>query len=173
MSPAIIYLPDENVDTGMDAEIRDLLTICFTKPQDVVFRERRYFREPYRNRWIIRSGQGVLVAHAGVHEKHVQSAGVEYRIGGICEVCVHPAYRGRGYVRLMLGVIHDWLSVQAFVFAVLFGNPQVYGSSGYRPVDNLLHGDEQTGWMPVKALEHELSLTPWPAAAVYLPGPRF
>ena len=40
------YLPDSSVDDALDEEIRGLLTTCFTKPKDVVFKEQRYFFEP-------------------------------------------------------------------------------------------------------------------------------
>ena len=50
MKPEIEYLSDERVDDALDLEIRGLLTTCFTKPQDVVFKDRRYFREPYPHR---------------------------------------------------------------------------------------------------------------------------
>ena len=49
-------------------------------------KDRRYFREPYPHRWVIRNGQGVLVAHIGVHEKEVETEGTTFHIGGICEV---------------------------------------------------------------------------------------
>jgi hypothetical protein len=76
MKPEIEYLSDNSVDDALDQEIRGLLTTCFTKPQDVVFKDRRYFREPYPHRWVIRNGQGVLVAHIGVHEKEVEAEGM-------------------------------------------------------------------------------------------------
>ncbi len=54
MNIAINYLPDATVDDALNREIITLLTACFTKPQDTVFQTRRYFREPYPHRWIIR-----------------------------------------------------------------------------------------------------------------------
>ncbi len=166
----IEYLPDEHVDKLLDREIRDLLTTCFTKPQDVVFKTQRYFREPYPRRWIIRGKNGALVAHIGVHEKQIEGNGSTFRIGGICEVCVHPDYRGRGYVKLMLKCIHAWLSGHGFAFAVLFGDHRVYGSSGYVRIDNLVHGGDGDGWKPVKAMVREMSDTPWPGGEVRLPS---
>lgn len=173
MKPEVEYLPDDSVDRTLDEELRGLLTTCFTKAQDVVFKDRRYFREPYPNRWVIRDGRGALVAHIGVHEKEVETGGTTFRIGGICEVCVLPAYRGRGYVRAMLESAHDWLTARGFVFAVLFGNPRVYGSSGYVQVTNLFHGGEEEGWKQVNAMVRELAGTPWPSEEVHLPGPKF
>jgi len=173
MKPNIEYLPDSRIDGATDQELRGLLTTCFTKPQDVVFRERRYFREPYPNRWVIRDRRAAIVAHVGVHEKSVESDGTLYRIGGIAEVCVHPGHRGKGYVRLMLGNIHEWLARKGFIFAVLFGEPMVYNSSGYMQIANLMFGGGNEGWTRTKAMVKELAGTPWPKGDVHLAGPGF
>jgi predicted acetyltransferase len=174
MKPEIEYLPDDSVYEALDQEIRDLLTSCFAKPQDVVFKDRRYFCEPYPHRWVIRDDQGVMVAHIGVHEKSVVSQGRSFRIGGIAEVCVHPDHRGRGYVRMMLLCINEWLTQHNFDFSVLFGNPLIYGSSGYVQVDNVFHGTEpQKDGTKVKPLVKQLSREVWSEADVYLFGPKF
>ena len=173
MKPYIEYLPDADVTDAIDHELRGLLTTCFTKPQDVVFRHQRYFREPYQHRWVIRDENSTIVSHIGVHEKHVMAAGQSFRIGGICEVCVHPNCRGKGYVKLMIHCVHTWLPRHGFVFAVLFGSPLVYASSGYTQIDNLVHGTEKEGWKSVKAMVHEVALTSWPNGEVRLPGPTF
>ena len=74
---------------------------------------------------------------------------------------------------MMLLCIHDWLSQHGFAFAVLFGDPLVYGSSGYVQVNNLSCDADAGGRKQVTAMVKELSETPWPASAVYLPGPTF
>ena len=173
MNPKIEYLPDDSVTGSMDYELRGLLTTCFTKPQDVVFRDRRYFREPYPHRWVIRDDNNAIVAHIGVHEKKVEAEGRTCRIGGIAEVCVHPIYRGKGYVRMMLKCIHAWLSKHGFAFAVLFGDTLVYRSSGYVQVTNLFLGGSQEGWKQINCMILDLSGTPWPRGDVYLFGPAF
>lgn len=170
------YVADATVDAAMDARICALLSECFTKPQDVVFRTQRYFREPYPHRWVITTGQGALVAHAGVHEKRIVAGGKTYRTAGLAEVCVHPGHRGQGCVRTMLASIHEWLVPRGFEFAVLFGNPRVYGSSGYVAVGNLVHDSDAGVGMfrkPISCLARELTGIPWPATDVYLPGPMF
>lgn len=173
MNPRVEYLLDDDVDDALDQELRGLLSTCFTKPQDVVFRDQRYFLEPYRHRWIIRNEMGAMVAHVGVHEKRVESGDRAFPIGGIAEVCVHPDCRGRGYVRMMLRCIHAWLVDHGFTFAVLFGRVPVYRSSGYEQIDNLSYGSADDGWKPVGAMVHALSDTPWPGGDVHLPGPTF
>ena len=143
MNPKIEYLPDDRITDSLDHELRGLLTTCFTKPQDVVFRDRRYFREPYPHRWVIRNENNAIVSHIGVHEKQVEAESRTFHIGGIAEVCVHPDYRGNGYVRMMLKCIHVWLFEHGFAFAVLFGHTLVYHSSGYVQVTNLFLSGNQ------------------------------
>lgn len=167
------YLPDDSVTEALDREIRGLLTTCFTKDEDVVFRDRRYFVEPYPHRWFIRDEAGVMVAHTGVHEKHMESDGRTYRAAGLAEVCVHPACRGRGYVRVMLACIHPWLAERGFAFVVLFGDPPVYRSSGYAEAGNVFVGGSDVGWKQEDAMARSLADIPWPCGDVYLPGPKF
>ncbi len=171
------YLADSSVDASEDAQIRGLLTTCFTKPEDAVFKDQRYFIEPYPHRWVIRDTQGYIIAHIGVHEKTVEADGRHFRIGGIAEVCVHPEFRGRGFVKKMLACVHDWLIRNKFDFALLFGDPCIYGSSGYVQVDNLAHddatatGERCSSQSP--AMVRPLTETPWPGGEAYLPGPKF
>ncbi len=173
MEPLVTYLSDVGVDASLDQEIRDLLTACFTKPQDAVFQTRRYFKEPYPHRWVIRSESGLLAAHVGLHEKMVEAGGRTFRIGGIAEVCVHPQARGKGYVRIMLREIDAWQARQGFAFSMLFGDPKVYGSSGYVEVGNLVYGGEDEGWTPVPGMIKPLTQTPWPTGQVKLYGLKF
>ncbi len=185
------YLPDREVDDVMDKALRFLLPKCFIKPQDVVFHVRRYFRDPYPHRWIIRDKTGVPVAHAGVHEKCVIADDRVYRVGGVADVCVHPDFRKRGYVKKMLACIHVFLEQHEFDFALLFGSPSVYSSSGYRTVSNLwmapvtemeTHGPTVCVPPPppppservrVFGMARVLRDRPWPEGAVYLPGNKF
>ena len=173
MNPKIEYLPDNSVTDSLDHELRGLLTTCFTKPQDVVFKDRRYFREPYPHRWVIRDESNTIIAQIGVHEKQVEAEDRTYCIGGIAEVCVHPIYRGKGYVRMMLKCIHAWLSKHGFAFAVLFGDTLVYRSSGYVQVTNLFLGGSQEGWKQINGMIRDLSGTPWPRGDVHLSGLEF
>lgn len=169
------YVADADVDSALDQALRDLLCVCFTKPHDAVFRDRRYFKEPPRHRWIVRGEGTALVAHAAVHEKEVECDGEVIPIGGIAEVCVHPDFRKRGLVREMLTEIHPWLTARNFPFAVLFGEAAVYESSGYRKIGNF-HVKSETGdeWEPTThALAHFLQNRPWPEGKTRLIGLRF
>ncbi len=175
---AVEYLSDSSVNELLDQELRNLFSLCFTKPEDMVFKERRYFREPYPNRWVIRDDRKAIIAHVGVHEKQILADNQTYRIGGIAEVCVHPDFRGRKFVKAMLVRAHEWLIQNGFVFAVLFGRPEIYSSSGYTQVNNLYHdsynADNNTPYRKqATVMIKELSDKPWPRSDVYLPGPTF
>jgi predicted N-acetyltransferase YhbS len=177
MHPEITYLPDSTIDADIDRQIRALLTTCFTKAEDDIFHHRRFFKEPYPNRWVIHDDRPALVAHIGVHEKEIQTSGKTHRFGGIAEVCVHPDYRGKGYVKAMLAIVHPWLAKRGFEFAVLFGDPDIYGSSGYTEVDNLTMDVDpelpDSPREPVTAMVLALGKAAWPEGEVYLPGPHF
>lgn len=170
------YVADVSVNDLLDASLRNLLSACFTKTP--VFRDRRYYNEPPAHRWLIRGPDGEPVAHVAVHEKQIFSGERVIPFGGIAEVCVHPDFRGQGYVGRLLAGAHAWLKDQAFPFAVLYGNPQYYSSSGYMTVTNLYRDlpDENgqiirrpTEWAMVLPLGSQ----PWPEGEVYLPGPAF
>jgi GNAT superfamily N-acetyltransferase len=179
MDPAVRvgFIEDALVSATFDAELRALLSTCFLKPGDEVFRLRRYWREPPQYRWFIRGADGGLIAHTAAHDKTVGVAGECLRIGGIAEVCVHPAHRGCGLVRRILATAHDWLRGRDYPFAMLFGDPRVYASSGYAAVENVVCDEPDpagtSGRHPVKAMVRPLGARPWPTAEVYLPGPKF
>ena len=176
-TPSIEYLPDAAVDSLLDENLRKLLCLCFTKPGDAVFKQRRYFHEPPGHRWLMRDDTGMAIAHIAVHEKYVVVEGKKYPIGGIAEVCVHPDHRGHGYVKQILAAIEVWLISHRVEYAVLFGNPKIYGSSGYQPVTNLFHDAEDGAGKPrfasVKAMIKPLTNRKWFTPEVYLPGLAF
>ncbi len=171
------YIKDSDVDAELDLRLRELLSLCFIKPGDEVFRDRRYFRECPAHRWLIYDDGHCLIAHAAMHEKTVASSGKEIPIGGIAEVCVHPEFRGQGLVRRLLAECHHWLRAHGYAFAILFGDPKVYSSSGYVLISNLLQEiktqDGKVNWQPVAAMVCELGENRWPRQPVYLQGPTF
>ena len=176
--PAIEFIEDAAVDAALDRQLRELLSLCFTKDVDVVFRERRYFHEPPRWRWFVRGAAGELIAHIAMHDKRIGTTAGELRIAGIAEVCVHPQHRGQGLVRDLLATIHEWLAAHGIPLSVLFGDKKHYASSGYRNVSNpLRYLKPETGawvvessdWVMVKPLAN----LEWPAGLVDLRGPMF
>ena len=58
MKREVQYLADGSLDDAGDRELRGLLSTCFTKPGDEVFRTRRYWREPYKHRCLNEDGKG-------------------------------------------------------------------------------------------------------------------
>lgn len=172
--PSIHYLPDAEVDPELDLELRGLLSACFIQPHHAVFRERRYFKYPPGHRWLMREADA-LVAHAAVHERQIEVAGQVAPVGGVAEVCVLPAFRGRGLVRQLLAVVHRDLAERGVAFTALFGDPAVYGSSGYHMPGNVFLGPNADGqWEPApRVLVHPLPGATWPVGEVHLPGPPF
>lgn len=171
------YIRDSDVDADIDRRLRDLLSICFTKPDDEVFRERRYFKEPPAHRWFIRDEEERVIAHVALHEKVVVSSNQDISVGGIAEVCVHPEFRGQGFVCKLLAKVHDWLRLKGYRFSLLFGDPRVYTSSEYVSVTNLFRGSKSDNgaikWEPIKAMVCQLSEAEWPSDGVYLQGQIF
>ena len=176
--PAIEFIEDAVVDAALDRQLRTLLALCFTKPCDTVFRDRRYFHEPPRWRWFVRGAPAELIAHIAVHDKLIGTTAGELRIAGIAEVCVHPQHRGRGLVRDLLAAAHPWLAAHDIPVAMLFGDKKVYASSGYRNIANPIRSrNPETGtwvvatsdWAMVKPLQNYN----WPAGVVDLRGPTF
>ncbi|AHF92249.1 aminoglycoside 2'-N-acetyltransferase [Opitutaceae bacterium TAV5] len=177
--PPIDYIADSAVDAALDLALRELLSACFTKPQDHVFKTRRYFNEPPAHRWLIRDATGTPVAHLAAHEKQLfTDDGRTLRIGGIAEVCVRPDHQGRGYVKPLIAAAHRRMGAGGFAFSVLSGNERYYASSGYRPVNNLLRDGVGPAGEAVRIraegfLAAPLSDTVWPHGDVYIPGPSF
>ncbi len=173
--PNILYLPDRDVDAALDLELRELLSTCFTKPQDVVFKERRYFTQPPAHRWMIRSSTGKLVAHIAVHERQIAAGPWVASVGGIAEVCVHPEARGQGLAKQMLDEIHATLTQRGVFFTALFGSRSIYASSGYTQPGNVSIGPGPDGqWQPVPELMvRPLTAAVWPTGDVRMPGLAF
>ncbi|MEI8316170.1 MAG: GNAT family N-acetyltransferase [Verrucomicrobiota bacterium] len=176
--PVIEFLEDAAVNAVLDRQLRALLALCFTRPCDVVFRDRRYFHEPPRWRWFVRGASTELIAHIAVHDKRILTATGELRIAGIAEVCVHPEHRGHGLVRELLATAHTWLAEQGIPAAMLFGDKKHYTSSGYRNISNpIRYLKPETGtwvvepsdWAMVKTLRN----FDWPTGIVDLRGPTF
>ena len=185
--PPTEQLTDDQVSDSLDRELRTLLTICFTRPQDEVFRHRRYWKEPPRYRWIMRNAGGDLIAHAAAHDKLIAARPeggdeVELRVAGMAEVMVHPAARGMGHVTELLGVAHPALERMGFEFSVLFGRPVIYRSSGYRIAENPIryYDDQEGDWRTERFQKPERSFmyrplirSDWPVGIIDIRGSRF
>jgi predicted N-acetyltransferase YhbS len=172
------YVREPDVSPELDRELRELISSCFDQPHNTFFRERRYAQEMPTHRFLLRSESGSLVGHVAVHEKRIRVAGDELQIGGIAEVCVHRSERGRGHLRRLLAHAHEQLLERGIGYTLLLGEPALYVSSGYRPLDvSIRRFDPKTqsfehGKLAV-ALYKSLTEKPWPAGPVDLRGPLF
>lgn len=164
LTPA--YLHDIQVDDALDAELRALLSICFGNE----FAHKRYCYEMPPHRWLVWD-EGALAAHVAVHEKVLKSGGEVLPFLGVAEVCVAPSYRGRGLVRALMKEVETHFS--GFPFAVLLGDPGVYGSSGYHSVGNVHFPYEKTGQPNSDGMVKALGSRAWPAGEVTIEGPPF
>jgi len=177
MLPPIEYLPDTAVDPALDAQLRALLSTCFTGPHNERFKTQRYYNEMPAHRWFIRE-PGRIIAHLATHDKTLGTTIGDLPIAGIAEVSVHPGFRGRGLVRQLLAAAHAYHTARAVPFAFLFGSRDVYSSSGYLPVTNPLrcfHPDSAK-WIvqPLdSAMVKPLGTTIWPPGEIDLRGPMF
>jgi GNAT superfamily N-acetyltransferase len=171
--PTLIYLCDDLVDARLDAEIRELLCCCFTAPEHARFKTQRYFYGPYPHRLLLRSADGGLIGHLGIHERVLRSGELRFLCGGIADVCIHPAHRGRGLMKRLLNEAHDWMRARGCSFSVLFGDSAIYRSSGYRPVQLFLESPTPNLPQPLPALACALGAAAWPEPTPCLEGALF
>jgi len=172
------YIEDRNVDAALDADLRKLLSTCFTGKINEVFLHQRFFSEMPAHRWLARDSDGQLVAHLALHDKIFGTTAGDLRVGGIAEVCVIPSHRGQGLVRGLLALSDEWMIKEGVPFGTLLGNHGVYGSSGYRKADNLLrYFVPSTGEWREESLSGFLikpfGTIPWPSGLIDLRGPKF
>jgi len=172
---SIIHRLDAEISSAEDHELRRLLLICF--PFATMLLTRRYVHEVPAHRWLVRAPSGDLIAHVAAHDKVISASGRELRIGGIAEVCVAHHFRGRGLVGKMLVEAHGWMRREGIPFAMLFGQPKVYASSGYAVIDNPIHAETAIlqHWNPFKGkpMVRPIAGQSWPAGPVDLRGPTF
>ena len=140
--PAVEYIEDKDIDSKTDYQLRHLLCTSFTGQQHWVFAQHRYFSIPYPRRWVMRNKKGQLIAQVGLHDKTLTINGTTLKAGGVGDVCVHPDYRGRGYIRIILKTVHNWMQENEYSFSILWGKVSVYQSSGYTNIDNIYKNGE-------------------------------
>jgi len=158
-----------------DHDLRHLLLTGF--PYETALLTRRYIHQPPAHRWLVRTPSGELIAHVAAHDKLISIAGQDIRIGGIAEVCVAHHFRGRHLVGKTLNEAHAWMRRESIPFAMLFGHPRVYTSSGYSVIDNPIVAESSLvyQWNPFKGkpMIHPITTQPWPPGPVDLHGPTF
>ena len=169
------YIHDTKVGETLNKKLIDLLSICFVK--DPVLKYQRYCKEMPQHRWYIEE-KNKIVAHLALHEKTITTQMGDFPIGGVAEVGVHPDYRGRGSVKKMLIKAHSWLRNNKYPFCVLFGEKEIYSSSGYTLVKNeIKHLDDKTNQWIIEvnrhAMKNVLGDIPWPEGLININGPMF
>jgi predicted acetyltransferase len=179
MAENIIRMHDSAVDATLDAELRALLSSCFSGPASAIFARQRFHYEMPTRRWMVRDQRG-LAAHIAAHDKTFAAGGIAVRSGGIAEVCVRADRRGAGLVRTMLEALHRDLLAEGIGWSTLFGDPRVYGSSGYRAtLQPLRYLHVPSGAWRVEARDNFLiarlddRAPPWPSGELDLRGPDF
>lgn len=171
----IIYMYDSEVDEEMNKQLIQLLALCFN--DQPVFQKQRYFKELPQHRWMIKDDDKII-AHVAVHDKDIESEKGIMKTGGIAEVCVHPDYRGMGFVKRMLAVIHEWLKDNGFDFAMLYGDVNVYRSSGYYSIKNEIKyldhiTNEWKSEVSEDAMVASINRDDWPDGLININGPTF
>lgn len=154
-------MSDDQVDSKLNEELIAHLKLCF--PQDgFVF---RYWREMPKHRFFLRDStkNDKLVAHGALHfrwntafdfqQPFSQLSTFSCLTAAVCEVFVHPEYRKKGYVKVLLDYIEEWVvrnrsASLPFDFLTLYGKSEYYASSGYLTVPN-----------KVRELEFETNIT--------------
>lgn len=167
------YVKDSDVSDELDRQLRALLSCCFVQGNDAqIFSRQRYYNEVPRHRYMLWD-EDELAAHIAVHEKEVLIDGVSTPICGIAEVCVHPDYRKQGLVKQLLEQIHIDRSKHCDAFSLLFGEEEIYGSSGYQCVSNLKALQHSKEWnISGHAMVYPLNRE-WPAEDLLLVGIPF
>ena len=171
----IVHCKDSAISVSADRALRRLLSTSF--PFNPVFLWRRHLRERPGHRWLIMDLDGEIIAHAALHEKTISINGQDVRIGGVAEVCVAARHRGRGLSKALLSTVHEWLHLRQIPFAMLFGKPKLYVSSGYAMISNALlttnsflrGGNPFRGKPMIKSISGER----WKTGCVDLRGPTF
>lgn len=172
-----LYRPDAALTPEEDTRLKQLLRASF--PYQPAFRLRRNLHPtPPEHRWFLMGPHEELIAHAAVYDKMITLNGKhELLIGGVAEVCVAAPYRGRGFLKEVLQTIHTFLREHDTPFAMLFGQPKVYHSSGYQQITNPVRSTNSIArhWNPFcgKPMVRLLSDRCWPEGMIDLRGPTF
>lgn len=174
--PTVEHMPDSSVTAQDDQRLRDLLCLCYTGPQDHVFKQRRYFDQPPQERWIIRDGDRII-AHNALHVKKVHAGGQTWKVAGVAEMAVHPDYRGKGLALAVLRAGDQWAKAQGLDAVLVPGGSTMYEKNGYvslrRPLIITPHNSsiEKTETWDLRVLLFKDKS--WPEGPVDLKGPLF
>jgi predicted acetyltransferase len=173
------YLLDAAVSQDDDRQLRELLSQCFLGPHNECFKTQRHFRIKAKHRFVLRDKDKIIRGNIAVHDLTIGTEQGDLRIAGIAEVAVDPLCRGKGYANLMLNHIHAWAAKEGFPFAMLYGDPKIYGSKGYVACHNITR---YLDWDSKKTLDSPAmggmnkplkAGAIWPSGLIDLRGPTF
>ncbi|MBU0473718.1 MAG: GNAT family N-acetyltransferase [Bacteroidetes bacterium] len=174
-SHEVKFILDADVDIEMNNKLIEILSICFA--DQPIFNKQRYFKELPQYRWYLENNNEII-GHVALHKKEINTETTKLIIGGIAEVCVHPDHRGKGFVKLLLSHAHNFSIKNGYIFSMLFGDTNVYSSSGYKTIDNTIkYLDHISGEWKVEiikdAMIKDISDVEWPSGLINLNGPTF
>jgi len=132
----------------MGIEIRGLREDEFGVHDELIYESyKEYDREGHEDRWWshiathdpyyepeqtrVMLVDGEMVASVSNYLREMYCAGRHAKISAIGSVATHPNHRRKGYVRQVLAESRQWMLDSGFDFSFLFGDQDVYGSSGW------------------------------------------
>lgn len=83
---------------------------------------------------------GLLIAHAAVTAATLSHKGQCYRAFGLCEVVVHPEYRGRGLASALIVAAREYMQREGADLGVFTCEPalcKLYADAGWKRMDGL------------------------------------
>ena len=164
-------------------EIRAIQNAAFTN-QPLFVHQRWYGIElADDDLWFGVRREGRLVASVRVLHRRILTPRGELTVGGIGNVCSHPAARGTGAAKACMRAVGDYLTGGGQVdFGMLFGGHAVhdfYASLGWEDIDNelaSLNADGERRVHPASGQGHTMiypgrkPLSEWPTGQIDLNG---
>ena len=142
-------------------EMYDLLDRSYAKQNREFFKQRTENDPSFSlelNR--VLEVDGALVARIGIHDRKMYFQGEALRVGAIGGVCTDPAHRGKGYVKMLLEDCTQWMKKSGFDLSLLFGEPAIYGGSGWQTLASFgmqtnfrIHKQNRARLIPVTEIE--------------------
>lgn len=164
-----------------EAEVAGLLARCFDEGPGGGFGGRSFYHQRHHLRLLARQGEA-LVGHVAIGWRAVRLGEALVDIAGLAEVATAPEARGRGVAKALVARSIEEARGSLADHLLLFGDPAVYGSSGFRPARNPIRHVVMAGartWRTATARDAGLMVlplrgAPWDAdAPLDLLGPMF
>ena len=119
--------------------------------------------------------ENLVLANARLFRRGISTAQGPLAVGALASVCVHPAYRGRGWGAEVVRAAFDYLP-EMHLDVALFqtGVPQFYEKLGCRMVENRFHngGDYEDAFWDEYKMIYPVDFA-WPDGEIDLNGPGY